>query len=54
MIEKNGKQYTINEYDKKWVIKRVEGQLTIKYELSKTDYSTYDEVKNFIETSDTF
>ncbi len=52
MIEKNDKKYDVLEYGTKWVLKSVDGKLTTRYEVSKKDCATREELNDFIQNSD--
>lgn len=50
-LEKNKKEYEVSEQSTKWVLKRVDGILTIKYEVLKKDCPSFEELKRFIMNS---
>lgn len=51
---KNGKEYVVMEYQDKWVLKKVDGRLVVKFELSKLDYPTIEELEAYFNGCDTF
>lgn len=53
-LEKNGKTYEVIENSKKWVINAMAGKVVLKYEISKTDCETYEELKQYMEDSKMF
>lgn len=53
-IEKGDKIYSVYENAKDWRIARKENGLTINFKLSKKDYPTMEDVKEFIKENDCF
>ena len=53
-IEKGDKIYSVYENAKDWRITRKENGLTINFKLSKKDYQTMEDVKEFIKENDCF
>lgn len=49
-IEKNGKKYEVSERSYKWVLKDSNGKVTIKFEVSKQDCPTVEDLERFIKT----
>lgn len=55
IVEKNGKTYKIISQETKFTIKLVSDlKLKIEFNLSKNEYSTFDDVKNYIMENDMF
>lgn len=50
-IEMNNKMYEVSETEKKWRVKRVDGALTVIYEVSKADCPTWEDVELFLADS---
>lgn len=53
-VEKGDKIYSVYENAKDWRITRKENGLTINFKLSKKDYPTMEDVKEFIKENDCF
>lgn len=53
-IEKGDKIYSVYENAKDWRITRKENGLTINFKISKKDYPTMEDVKEFIKENDCF
>ena len=53
-VEKGDKVYSVYENAKDWRITRKENGLTINFKLSKKDYQTMEDVKEFIKENDCF
>ena len=53
-IEKNGKTYVIVEKEKTWTISRMDGTLSLSFNLKKIDYKTFEELTQFIRENDMF
>ncbi len=48
-IAKNGNTYEAVETVSKWIIKAMDGKVGLKYELSKNDFNSFEEVRDFFE-----
>lgn len=53
-IEKGDKIYSVYENAKDWRITRKENGLTINFKISKKDYPTMEDVKEFVKENDCF
>lgn len=53
-VEKGDKVYSVYENAKDWRITRKENGLTINFKISKKDYPTMEDVKEFIKVNDCF
>lgn len=53
-IEKGDKVYSVYENAKDWRITRKENGLTINFKISKKDYPTIEEVKEFVKENNCF
>lgn len=51
-VEKNGKSYDVSETADKWVLKSSSGKVDIKYEVSKRDCTTIEDLQKFITEND--
>lgn len=49
-IVKNGKAYEVNETASKWIIRAMDGKVKLKYELSKKDFESIDDVQDYFRT----
>ena len=54
MIEKGDSKYSVTEYGTKWVVKAVDGKVTLKFNVSKSDCATLDELKDYVNSNDLF
>jgi hypothetical protein len=53
-IKKNGKTFVVNEHEHEWIIKTQIGNLTVTYNISKTEYCTEKELTDFVKKSEIF
>lgn len=53
-VVKGDKVYSVYENAKDWRITRKENGLTINFKISKKDYPTMEDVKEFIKVNDCF
>lgn len=53
-LKKGDKVYMISENTKNWRISRKENALTVNFSLSKKDYPTIEEVKEFVKENNCF
>lgn len=51
-IEKNGRTYSVAEHETKWILKTEEGGVTLKYDISKKDCGSAEELKEYVASSD--
>lgn len=53
-IIKDDRQYNVAETTTKWVIKVLEGKVSLKYEISKKDCPTFEDLQNFVNENNLF
>lgn len=53
-IIKDERQYNVTETTTKWVIKVLEGKVSLKYEISKQDCPTFEDLQNFVSENKLF
>lgn len=53
-IVKENTIFTIKELNKKWKISTVKGLIEITYDISKVEYPTFDELKEYILSEEIF
>ena len=49
-IVKDGKAYEVNETATKWIIRAMDGNVKVAYELSKRDFGSIDDVQDYFRT----
>lgn len=53
-IIRDERQYNVTETTTKWVIKVLEGKVSLKYEISKQDCPTFEDLQNFVSENKLF
>ncbi len=48
IIQTDQKEYEVTETEKKWIAKRTQGKVVIKYEVPKEECTTFDDLKKRI------